>query len=1148
MKIIREKIGSILIIWILMLCNSLPGNGAEPAAYDRQLSEILTEISEKYQVIITYDAAMLAGVRVDIKPGELPDNFEAALSMIMEQTNLDYMSLGTKYYVIYKETREGKRDVRKLKRKVKQIQKIESAGKISLGRRYQTTESNALNMLSSVKYLLQGIEVSGTVTDNEGNPLIGVNIQIKGTQLGTSTDFDGRYSLGNVEEDAVLVVSYIGYQTQEIFVNGQQSINITLLSDSELLDEVVVVGYGTQRKVNVIGSVSQISSDQLENRPVAQLSHAITGQMPGVTVIQRSGRPGESGGEIRVRGVGSFGATPNALVLVDGIPGSLDQLNPDNIQSISVLKDASSAAIYGARSANGVILVTTKNGSDNKLSVSYNGYVGFNEATELPDMVNSWEYAEMYNIASGSNSFSEEDIQKFRDQSDPDNYPNTKFLEEIFSEKGVQTGHSITINGGNQDNKYYLSGSYLNQDGIIRRNNYERYNIRLNMENNFSTKLKLNSRIFGSFEERNEPQATANRGGNLENQLIQNAVRYPAIHLGKSSDGNYGIGPESSGTPISWIDSKSYLINPRTRAGINLKMDWMPMNDLQFSAIGGYNFTLLEQRSYLASMRLNDEVYHAQSYLNQFSNKSIFKTMQFIGEYSKDIARSNLNLMAGYSFENQINSDFNGYRQDFPSNDYTVIGMGGADNQQAGGSDSEWAIQSLFSRFKYNFDEKYLFEATVRYDGSSRFPESKKYALFPSMAIGWRVTEEKFMEGVQWISNLKLKASWGILGNQNIGNYPYQAVLNSGRNYPFGGAIQTGAAYSTFKDAEIQWESTETTDFGIESELLDGRILFNVTYFNRNTEDILFQPSASVSSVLGVGISETNTGAARNSGWEFEVALRNQVNNFGYSINGNFSIIDNEVITLGLGNVEQPNGFIGNGSTLFIGYPMQMFYGYVTDGVFIDQGDIENWPDQTRVNPRSQPGDIRFVDISGPDGHPDGQVDPTYDRTYLGSRIPKYTYGGNLGLSYKQLDLNIFLQGAAGVKGNLTGYAGVAFFNLGNIQRWQMEGRFDANNPVQYPDYPRLEVVTNSGTPNTDLSDFWVIDASYLRIKNIQLGYSVPRPLAQRIGSSNIRFYLSAENLHSFNKYRQGWDPEINTGGAYYPILATYTFGLNLKF
>src|SRR5690606_4938557 len=312
-------------------------------------------------------------------------------------------------------------------------------------------------------------------------------------------------------------------------------------------------------------------------------------------------------------------------------------------------------------------------------------------------------------------------------------------------------------------------------------------------------------------------------------------------------------------------------------------MDWMPMNDLTFSAVGGYNFSLLEQRSYLASMRLNDEVYHAQSYLDQFSNKIIFKTMQFIGEYSKSILKNQFNLLGGYSFEHQLNANFNGYRQDFPSNDYTVIGMGGADNQQAGGSDTEWAIQSLFSRFTYNFDERYLVEATIRYDGSSRFPESKKYALFPSMAVGWRLTEEAFMDDVNWISNLKLKASWGILGNQNIGNYPYQAVLNSGRNYPFGGAIQTGAAYSTFKDAEIQWESTETTDFGIESDYFDGKLSFNVTYFNRNTEDILFQPSASVSSVLGVGISETNTGAAINKGWEFELGHRNHINDFSYS-------------------------------------------------------------------------------------------------------------------------------------------------------------------------------------------------------------------------------------------------------------------------
>ncbi len=474
--------------------------------------------------------------------------------------------------------------------------------------------------------------------------------------------------------------------------------------------------------------------------------------------------------------------------------------------------------------------------------------------------------------------------------------------------------------------------------------------------------------------------------------------------------------------------------------------------------------------------------------------------------------------------------------------------MGGADNQQAGGSDSEWAIQSLFSRFKYNFNERYLFEATVRYDGSSRFPETKKYALFPSMAVGWRLTEEPFMETADWIYNLKVKASWGILGNQNIGNYPYQAVLNSGRNYSFGGTIYTGAAYSTYKDSGIQWESTETTDFGFESELFDGKILFNVTYFNRQTDDILFQPSASVSSVLGVGISETNTGAAKNTGWEFELGLRNEINDFGYFVNGNFSIINNEVITLGLGNVEQPNGFIGNGSSLFIGYPMQMYYGYQSDGVFVNESDIENWANQSKVTPRPQPGDIRYKDISGPDGVPDGQVDPTYDRTYLGSRIPKYTFGANIGFTFRNVDFSAFVQGVAGVKGQLTGYAGLAFFNLGNIQRWQMEGRFDPDNPVQYPDYPRLEVVTNSGTPNTVLSDFWVIDASYMRLKNVQLGYTLPDKLLQRIGSQNLRIYVSGENLFSLNNYRQGWDPEVNTGGAYYPVLSTFTFGLNLKF
>ena len=324
-------------------------------------------------------------------------------------------------------------------------------------------------------------------------------------------------------------------------------------------------------------------------------------------------------------------------MLIDGIAGTLNDINPDDIASISVLKDASSAAIYGARSANGVILITTKSGSNKKFSVSYNSYVGFNEATELPDFVDSWEYAEMYNIASGSNSFSAEDIEKYRAQNDPDNYPNTRFLEDLFSKNGIQTSHTLTVNGGDENNKYYVSAGILDQQGIVPKNSFNRYNFRMNLQNKLGDKFELNSRFFGSLEERKEPQATANKGGGFLDQLVQNAVRYPAPFLGVDSEGNYGIGPESGGTPVAWLDSKSYLNNPTTKAGVNVKLDWKPNDDLVFSAIGGYNFTLYEERSYLASQRLNEDVFLGQSYLNQQSNKTIFKTMQFTGSIPKSL-------------------------------------------------------------------------------------------------------------------------------------------------------------------------------------------------------------------------------------------------------------------------------------------------------------------------------------------------------------------------------------------------------------------------------------------------------------------------------------------------------------------------------
>jgi TonB-linked SusC/RagA family outer membrane protein len=992
-------------------------------------------------------------------------------------------------------------------------------------------------------------EVTGKVTDNSNMPLPGVTVIVKGTTQGTVTNTDGIYTLPDVPNDATLSFSFVGMKAQEVIVGNQSVINITLNVDAIGIGEVVAIGYGTERRVNVIGSVSQISSETLENRPVSSLSNAITGQMSGVTVIQRSGKPGFNDGIIRIRGEGSFGATPNPLILVDGIPGSMNEINPNDIESISVLKDASSAAIYGARSANGVILITTKKGKEGKISVSYNGYYGVSKATEFPDLATSWEYAEMFNIANGTETYSADDIAKYKSQSDPDNYPNTNFLKETFSRDGIQTSHDISITGGQKSNQYFLSVGYLDEQGLVKNNYYKRYNFRLNLESELAPTLKLSTRVAGSLEKANEPTTTANRTPSEMEGIVVVAVRYPAVYLGQASNGDFGGGPESAGTPVSWLASKGYYKRPTTKASVNSRLDWTPIKDLIVSAVGGYNFTLNEGRHYRASQVLNPNLTLPLATLDQFKNNVVFKTMQFFTEYSKEINGHYIKALAGYSFEDQKTEEFSGTRINFPSNDYTVMSMGGVDNQEVYGNDIEWAIQSLFGRFKYHYNHKYLFEATVRHDGSSRFPENQKYGTFPSLAVGWRVTEENFFkEAVPWVSNLKLKASWGILGNQNIGNYPYQSTLETNRNYPFGTGIATGAAYRTYKDPTIHWETTETKDFGFESGFLDNKFTLNVTYFDRFTYDILYKPSSSVSSILGVGISETNTGEVKNTGWEFELGHNNTLGEFSYQVNGNFSIINNEVVTLGLGNVEQPNGLVGNGSDLFIGYPMQMYYGYKSDGVFISEEDISTWVDQSKVTPNPEPGDIRYKDISGPDGVPDGVVDATYDRTFIGSRIPKYTFSLNLSAQYKQFDFTAFLQGVAGVKGRLDGYVGYAFNNLGTIQQWQIDGRFDPENPVQYPEYPRLEIVTNSGTPNTVLSDFWTIDASYLRIKNLQVGYTLPKRILETSRIDNLRIYFSAENLYSFNNYRQGWDPEINTGGSYYPILATFTLGVNVKF
>ena len=1010
-------------------------------------------------------------------------------------------------------------------------------------------EDNKIVLLGEVQ---QDGKIWGVVSDAFG-PIAGANVVVKGTTNGTITDMDGRFSL-DAPKGAKLQISYIGYITKELTVDTKTDYVIELVEDSQALEEVVVVGYGTEKKVNVIGSIAQIGSEKLENRSTPQLSNVLTGQMAGVTVIQRSGRPGNSGGEIRVRGVGSFGGESNksdALVLIDGIPGKLNDVSSEDVESISVLKDASTAAIYGSRAANGVILVTTKTGKEGKVSVGYNGYVGFNTPTALPEFVDTWQYATLYNEAVGREAYTQEEIQKFRDGSDPDHYANARYLDEVFSRKGLQTGHDVTINGGNAENKYMVSFGYLKQNGIVEKNDYQRYNARVNLINEILPGLKLTSRLSGVYGNRKEPMAPG--GDDADNMLvlIQKALRFPGLTPTILSDGSFGAGRELHGTPAGWIKSDSFYENPEFSLNANVRLDYNPIKDLLLSAIGAYTYTNGEERTYRSTMKLSGDRVLGPSELKHKMGKTIYKTFQATAEYNKTIGEHTFGILAGYSWEQEDYRYVQGSRDKFPGNDLPYLNAGSPDNQKSEGTGNAWAIQSGFGRLRYNFNERYLFESTVRYDGSSRFPQSKKFGFFPSVAAGWRLSEENFFkenESLGFISNLKLKVSWGRLGNQNIGNYPYQSVYELGQNYPFGDTYTQGAAVTTAVDPTIKWEETETIDGGLEAVFWNGLLSVNASYFNRRTYDILYKPSGSVSTILGQKISEMNTGELKNFGWEFEVGHRNKIGDVSYNVNANLSIIKNKLTTLGVGNVEQLNGMVGNGSDLFIGYPIQMYYGYVSDGVFLDENDIKSWYDQSKVTPNPQPGDIRYKDISGPDGVPDGKIDPNYDRVYLGSRIPQFTFGLNLGVEYKGLDLSVLLQGVAGVTGMLDGFAGWAFRGDGNIQKWQAEGRFDPANPTRYPAYPRLEDLSNSTTPNIVTSDFWTQDASYIRLKNIQLGYTFPKKMLQAAKISNLRVYVQAENPLCWNKYKPGWDPEINTSGNYYPILATYTFGVNFKF
>lgn len=993
-------------------------------------------------------------------------------------------------------------------------------------------------------------KITGNVADNNGEPIIGASVVVNGTKNGTVTDIDGNFTLVSNSETPTLNISYVGFDTQNIKVRPGQTIKVTLKENAQSLEELVVVGYGSQKKVNVIGSIATVDSKSLEARSASDVSNMLTGQMSGVTITQTSGNPGQDGGTIRVRGVGSFGATPSPLVLVDGMPGSLSDITPDEIENISVLKDASSAAIYGSRAANGVVLVTTKRGKEGRTKVSYNGSVGFSKAAELPEMAHSYEYAKFYNIAAGTETYKPEDIQKYKDGSDPDNYADENYLDKLFGGHSFLTKHTLNVNGGNDRVQYMATVGYLHHDGLLENNYYNKYNARLNLNAKITKDLSMGIRLNGMASDRHEPSTPGSLDSGGYAGIMLAALRYPGLLPSYMSDGSNGVGLKGSGTPVAWAEKcASFYRQDFDKFGGNVDLTYKPIKGLTIKGIGGYKYSLQHVRHYRSEFATADGRTNGPSSLTDDMYRTVYKTFQATADYNTTIAKKHaIDVLVGYTWEDENQRSVGGYRQKFPSNDVPYLTAGGADGQTNFGGGYDWAIQSIFGRLTYNYDERYLFEATMRYDGSSRFPTDSKYGFFPSAALGWRVSEEKFWKDssvAKWFTNLKIKASTGVLGNNNIGNYPYQSVytLGSNQNYVFGGVYTTGASITTYVDPNLKWEKTRTSDIGIETGFFQNRLTFNATYYYRKTTDVLYKPSASYSSIFGLNLSQVNTGAVENKGWEFEIGYRDKVGSFNYWVNGNFSIIKNKVLTLGMGNVTQANGMVGNGSNLFIGYPMQMYYGYKTDGVFLTDEEVGEWHDQSAIAKGSKAGDIRYVDLDD-----DGKVTPK-DMTYLGSSIPKYNFGLSFGGDYKGFDFSVLLQGVAGVKGRLNEWAGFAFFQEGNIQKWQMEECWNMNPTNRYPKYPRLEIMSNAGSNNTLLSDFWILNASFVKVRNIQFGYKLPKNIISKAGISSMRAYISLDNPFSFDSYRKGWDPEnTNNRGSYYPVMSSYTFGLTLAF
>lgn len=980
------------------------------------------------------------------------------------------------------------------------------------------------------------IEVRGIVYDEDGQSLPGVNVVEKGTTNGTTTDTEGKFHLQVGDNNSVLVFSFIGYVTQEIAVGNRTDFSVSLASDVKALEEVVVVGYGTQKKVNLTGSVESVDEKDIVSRPVGQATMALQGTMAGVTVTQNSGKPGADGGVIRIRGIGTIGNTgQDPLILVDGVPMGLNDIDVNEIESISVLKDAASGSIYGSRAANGVVLVTTKRAKKEQFTINYRGSAGWQEPTALVKKVSGYDHMVMINEANRNvgrpEPFTQDYIDAYKENAPSDEYPETNWHEEMLRKRAFQQSHYLSLNSGGEKISLLGSLSYHDQDGLMY-SNYQRVNIRLNSD----IRLKDNLQFKLDLLARNEVNSEPPQGWGW-------LARYPHNLAGKNEDGSWGIGWDGTNGWATQVDG-GHADNKTDDLIANIRMDWQPIDGLNVAAQVSPNKSYNHYKNFRKHVNLyfpdgiiiNPTPYRA--YLTEKYTKAVTNNFKALVSYDKNLGDHTVGILGGWEAIDYKNEFIQGFRDQYPLENYEVLDVGSTANQQATGSAHEWSLLSYFGRVNYNYKERYLFEANARVDGSSRFALGYKYGFFPSFSAGWRLSEETFMSRTKtWLDELKVRASWGKLGNQNIGNYPFSSAITMGQNYVFGPDVPAlGGALLEGANPRISWETTEMVNIGIDAVV--GKFSVTADYYVKDTRDILLR--LPVPQIAGLAAPFQNAGKVRNTGWDMKVQYDHRGNDFQYSIAANIADVRNEVLDLvGTGP------YISARTVTMEGQPIGALFGLKSSGLFQSQEEIDQHASQ--FGPLS-PGDIRYVDQpTDNDGDgiadgPDGVVNAE-DRVVMGSTIPRYTYGFNFSGRYRNFDIGLFIQGVGKVDGYLDNFATMAFYLGGTAQEWHKDHWSESNRNASYP---RL---TFNYPNNEQVSSYWVRSAAYLRVKNVQIGYSFPRTLIERISLQKLRIFASGQNLLTFDKFYDSYDPEAPTGqGDFYPMVRVFVFGIETTF